>query len=373
MVQHARSGQLDVHAEGNLGSSSVAAVMKTKLSFRAGSKSRSRTGRVARRLAVLVIGTGAAVAFSAPAFAYPRPPKLSVTNATFAIPTSSTSTWTLRLWSHGNLEGSDTGTSGMLTVAVPATSDCLFQADVSVTPLGGAPSFYSGARATVSGCGPLPTIAGDIYLCPAAGATTIEVAGGTLGAIGPQTLASQPNPMAPTSVLSGDYTMTARSPSGYMFVACGGSAVVAANGSSATELVPVFIGDTGSGAELAHTVSGGGGVGIFYVTTVAPPVGAGGGATVPTASGLTSAQATPGPAVAASTGTLADGTTPVPTTAVGSSALALTGLNTKPLLFVGLLTLALGALCTAADRVRRRTVVAHDSTFGPVDSPQVLD
>ena len=355
MMQHARSGQLDVHAEGKLESSSTVAVMKTMFSLREGSTSRHRTWRMARRLAVLVIGAGAAVSFSAPAFAStPRQPNLSATEATFAIPTSSTSAWTLRLWSHGSLEGSDTGTSGMLTVAVPATSDCLFQADVSVTPLGGARTYYSGVRATVPGCGPLPTIAGDIYLCPATGATTMEVPGGTL--------ASQPNPMAPTPVLSGDYTITAGNPSGYMFVACGGSAVVAPSGTSATELVPVFIGDTGFGAEKPHTVSGGGGVGIFYVTTVTPPTGAGGGANGPTASGLTSAQTTPGPAEAASSVTVAGGPAPVGvTTAVGSAPLAFTGLNVKPLLFVGLLLLALGALCTGAGRVRRRTAVAHDS------------
>jgi hypothetical protein len=362
MMQQARSGQLDVHAEATLDRRSAASDDKTRCSIGSGAMSRRRTGRTARRLAVLIIGTGAAFAFSAPAFAYtPRSPKLAATQATFAIPVLSTSTWTLRLWSHGSLEGSDSGTAGMLTVAVPATSDCVFQADVSVTPVGGASSFYSGARATVPGCGALPTIAGNIYLCPAAGATTVEVPGGSLTAIGPQTLAQQPNPMEATPVLSGDYTMTAGSPSGYMFVACGGSAVVASSGTSATELVPVFLGDTGSAAEMAHTVSGGGGVGIFYVTTVTPPAGAGGGATAPAGSALSGAQTTPGPAVAASSVTPADGTAHVPTTAVGSSALAFTGLNTKPFLLVGLLLLSLGALCTAAGRARRRTAVAHRS------------
>jgi len=248
MMQHARSGQRDVHTEGKLGTSHGAVDMDQRRSIDSGSMSRRRAGRLARRVAVLVIGTGAAVAFSAPAFATaPRGPKISATQATFAVPTSSTSTWTIRLWSHGTLEGSDTGTSGTLTVVVPVTSDCKFQADVSETLPGGQGFFYSGTRATVLGCGPLPTIAGDIYLCPAAGATTTEVAGGMLGVTGPQTLTPQSNPMAPTPVLSGNYTMTASSPSGYMFVACGGSSSVAANGSSATEVVPVFIGDTGSG------------------------------------------------------------------------------------------------------------------------------
>jgi hypothetical protein len=360
MMQHARSGQLDVHPQGKWEGGSTAEVMKTKVSGRERSTSGRRTWRFARHLAVLVIGIGAAVSFSAPSFASaPLPPRLTATKTTFVIPTPSTSVWTLRLWSHGTLEGSDSGTSGKLIVAVPATSDCMFQADVSVTPLGGTRTWYSGIRATVPGCGGiLPTIAGDIYLCPAAGATTIEVPGGTLAAVGPQTLVAQPNPMLPTPVLSGDYTMTAGNPSGYIFVACGGSAVVASNGLSATEVLPVFIGDTG---QIPDTVSGGGGVGIFYVTTVTAPAGAGGGANDPTASGLTSAQTTPGPAQAASSVTLADGTAPVQATAAGSSALAFTGLNIKPLLVVGFLFLAMGALCTGASRVRRRTAVAHDS------------
>jgi hypothetical protein len=300
--------------------------------------------------------------FSAPAFATaPRGPKISATQATFAVPTSSTSTWTIRLWSHGTLEGSDTGTSGTLTVVVPVTSDCKFQADVSETLPGGQGFFYSGTRATVLGCGPLPTIAGDIYLCPATGATTTEVAGGMLGATGPQTLAPQPNPMAPTPVLSGNYTVTASSPSGYMFVACGGSSSVAANGSSATEVVPVFIGDTGSGPDVAHTVSGGGGVGIFYVTTATAPTGAGGGAVDQGASGLTSAQTSTGPALAASSVTAAKGAAVVAATAAGGSSLAFTGMNTTPLLVLGFLALVLGSICIVTSRVRRRTGETHRS------------
>jgi hypothetical protein len=312
-----------------------------------------RAAFAGRRLAVLVIAVAAALAFSAPAFAAPRQPILSPTQATFVIPSGSTSTWTLRLWTHGNLQGSETGTSGTLMVPVPATTDCTFQADVSVVPLGGTSSYFSGRRATVPGCGPLPTIAGDIYLCPPAGASTTEVTGGTLAAVGPQTLVAQPNPMAPTPVLAGTYTMTAGNPSGYMFVPCGGSAIVAPGGASATESVPVFIGDTG-GPEMAPTVTGGGGVAIFYVTTATAPAGTGAGASDPTATALTKAQTSPGPAFAAGGVSHSSVTAPLTATPVAGTSLAFTGMNTGPLLLIGFLSLILGTLLTTAARVRRR-------------------
>jgi hypothetical protein len=314
-----------------------------------------------RPLAVLAVVLGTATALAAPAVATaPHAPSLSPTQSTFTIPAGSTSTWTLRLWSHGSLEGSDSATSGMLTVPVPATSDCTFQADASVVPVGGHSSYYSGRRATVPGCGPLPTIAGDIYSCPAAGATTTEVPGGALAATGPQTLPSQANPMAPTPVLSGTYHVTAGSPPGYMLIACGGSAIVAPGGASATEVVPVFIGDTGSTLESAKTVSGGGGVGIFYVTAKPAPLGAGGGATSPAGSGLTSAQTTVGPALAAGAATQA--AVPLAATPVASGSLAFTGMSIGPLLFVGLLSLTLGTLLLASTRVRRRPSLVGANT-----------
>jgi hypothetical protein len=364
MMTQVRSGGFNTQAQGYLDEAGVAAgagktgrVRPQQRLIRTRPKKQDKTARIVRRLAVLLIGAGAACGLSAPAFAStPRPPKLSVTEATFSIPTGSASTWTLRLWSHGSLEASDAGTSGILTVTVPATSDCVFQADVSVTAPGGNPYYYSGSRATMPGCGPLPTLAGDIYLCSATGATTTQVIGGTLTAAGPQTLAVQPNPMASTPVLSGDYTMTAAAPAGYLFVVCGGSAVVASNGSSATEAVPVSIGDTGS-------ESGGPGVGVFYVTSTALPVRADGGISAPPVSAATNAQTSPTPSLATTAVSLASRSAPVSLTAVGSSGLALTGMNTKPLLFLGLVALILGGLCTVASRVRRnRTVTCRPSS-----------
>jgi hypothetical protein len=311
---------------------------------------RHRTGRQALRLAVFVGVTGAAVALSVPAFATNVRPSISATEATFAIPAGTTSSWTLKLWSHGAMKGSDTGTSGTLTVGVPATSDCMFQADVSVTPVGGQSSYYSGTRATVPGCGPPQTIAGDIYQCSGTGTqTTTEIGSGTLAAGGPQAVPSQANPLAPTTVPSGSYSMTAGAPAGYVFVVCGGSASVASTGITASE--PVVV------------PAGGAGFGTFYAV-LAAPVGSLSGGSGPSQSpgspgsgnGPSTSPGTPGPV-----GTVAHHSQPGAATKAGSSVLAFTGLNTGPLLLVGLVVLALGALATTVSHARRR-VGAHSAT-----------
>ncbi len=294
----------------------------------------------------------AVLALSAPAFAsLPKPPTINATQTTFTIPSPSTSTWTLRLWSHGTLEGSANATSGMLTVAVPATSDCAFQADVSVLPVGGVRFYYSGARATVPGCGPVhQSIAGDIFLCSAAGAqTTTEQTGGTLAATGPQTVASQANPLAPTQVPSGSYTMTATPPSGFELVACGGAATVETSGNTASEPVTV--------------PAGGAGVGAFYVVAQAPAGSLSGGSGPP--GGLGSGSGSP-----TSPGTSGPGTSTAPhkstpaVVKVSSPKLAFTGLNVGPLVLIGILALVLGSLATVTSR-RRRTITADRSTSHP--------
>ena len=101
---------------------------------------------------------------------------------------------------------------------------------------------------------PVQSISGHIYNCPADTATTTEVPGGTLGATGPQTVATGPNPLASTSVAAGGYTMTATPTDGYTLVACGGTSVPDTGGTSAAEPVTV--------------PSGGSGVGVFYETAI---------------------------------------------------------------------------------------------------------
>ncbi len=255
--------------------------------------------------------------------------------------------WTLRLWSHGLREGSATAGSGVLVVSVPHTTDCTFQADVTVTPPEGQPTFYSGTRATMAECGappPTQTIAGHIYLCnPAGSPTTTEVAGGTVAATGAQTVGSQANPLAPTAVTSGGYTMTAGSPTGYLLVACGGSATVASGGLSASEPVTV--------------PSGGAGVGLFYAS--APPLGdSGGSVTSPPVAGVTASSDSPGAPSAPVPGATAAGhSSPAPPVPTSDSQLAFTGMNLAPPLLLGLTLLGLGTLLIVCSAARRRARV----------------
>ena len=102
---------------------------------------------------------------------------------------------------------------------------------------------------------PMGKIAGHIYLCDNGGnQTSTEVPGGTLGATGPQTVTTQGNPLNPTTVATGAYTMTATPPSGYKLVTCHGSSTPNGSGTSATESVTVPKNSTGTG--------------YFYVTQV---------------------------------------------------------------------------------------------------------
>jgi len=303
----------------------------------------------------LVGGVGLSLLFSAfvsqPALAGPSyvHPAITSTKSTFKVPVWSTSTWTLRLWAQGTLEGSDTGKSGTLVVVVPHTSACAFQADVSETPLGGRSVFYSGARATMTACGvtpPIPTIAGHIYLCTPAGATTIdEVLGGTVSATGPQTLASQANPLNPTSVASGTYEMTADFPTGYLLVACGGTATVASGGLTASQSVTATPAGTG--------------VGLFYAS--APPAGGGGGGSSGSSgstgstpiAGATSSSGSTGPTSQVHAATAAGHSAAVQAVAATGSSLAFTGMDAEPPLLIGLILFGLGLVLTAWSRVRR--------------------
>lgn len=297
---------------------------------------------VGRRLVVLVGCVGLFVLFSEPALAASTP-MITPTKATFKVPTGPTSSWTLKLWSQGTLEGMDTGPSGVLAVTVPHLANCVFQADVTVTPLGGSSHYYSGSRATFNSCGgtppPTQTLAGHIYLCTPAGVPTgTEVPGGTLSATGAQTVASQANPLVPTSVASGSYTMTAGNPPGYLLVVCGGPTAVGSSGQTASEsmIVP----------------TGGAVVGVFYAA--APALSSGGGSS-PSNSvvGVTSSPAN-SPALGTLTPAVAAGDSPavVPVSAP-SSALAFTGTDVGPPLLLALVLLGLGSVMILASGSRR--------------------
>jgi hypothetical protein len=95
-------------------------------------------------VAVGILGCGSL------AFAGGRAPSLTSTTATFVIGNNSGpgTTWTLNLWAKGTRVGSTSGTSGTLTVAVPATPSCIFQADVLRNG-----KWFSGNDGTFTSCG----------------------------------------------------------------------------------------------------------------------------------------------------------------------------------------------------------------------------
>jgi hypothetical protein len=268
-------------------------------------------------------------------------PAISTTQATFTIPPGTAASWTLKLWSGGTLEGMATGTSGTLTVAVPnlPASPCTVQADIRAVTPSGAPFYFAGNRRTLPRCGvtpPTQNISGHIYLCTAGAPTTTEVSGGTLAATGPETLMSHSNPVTPTAVTAGGYTMTASAPPTFTFVLCGGTATVGSGGQTASQSVTV--------------PSGGAGAGLFYVT--GPPTAGNGG------SGGSAGATGNGPPTAAgsgSTGNPAAATTAAVTspTPAASSQLAFTGMDAGPPLLLGVALVLLGSLLIRFSRARR--------------------
>jgi len=84
-------------------------------------------------------------------------PVITATQVTFDIPASPSGVWRLVLTTYPpptQHVGSTTGTSGTLTLPVPQTDNCSFQADVGVQ-VGGVGPFvrYDSIKAVVPGCG----------------------------------------------------------------------------------------------------------------------------------------------------------------------------------------------------------------------------
>ncbi len=96
-------------------------------------------------------------------------------------------------------------TSGLLWPRMKVRSQAIFTADVSSSPSGVKVNFrfhnsnntsgsWSSTKSVITS--PiLQSISGHIYLCSAGAPTTTEVPGGSLSASGPQSVASQPNPL----------------------------------------------------------------------------------------------------------------------------------------------------------------------------------
>ncbi len=178
----------------------------------------------------------------------------SVTSVTGGLSTLSSTTYSIAA-SPGEPYSSTT-----LTQNLPATASGTITIDISSQWSDGFSTTDTGSYdLSLLNCGaPHQTIAGHIYLCLNGNPTTTEESGGSLAASGPSTVSATPNPLAPTGVNAGGYTMTAGAPPGYQLVVCGGSSTPNSSGSSATESVTV--------------PSGGAGVGIFYVVPVSQTI-----------------------------------------------------------------------------------------------------
>jgi len=106
---------------------------------------------------VLVVGSVIGSAGTASAATH-VPPVITATQVTFTIPSQPTGVWELNLFTKHSTPnqrlGQTTGTSGTLTLPVPQTATCDFQADVKVQIGGTGPFvFWSGTVAVVPGCG----------------------------------------------------------------------------------------------------------------------------------------------------------------------------------------------------------------------------
>jgi hypothetical protein len=97
------------------------------------------------------------------------------------------------------------------------------------------------------GLQPAQTIQGEIYLCSSNNTpTTTLVSGGSISV--PSANLSSGNPLAPTSVSAGTYTMNASTPAHYVFVPCGQTAVTLGAGHiTASQSVTVPPGGAGDG------------------------------------------------------------------------------------------------------------------------------
>ncbi len=235
--------------------------------------------------------------------------------------------------------------TGTLTQTLPTSSGTSATLTISSVWADGFTGPDSGvATFPAGGCGappPTQTLAGHIYLCGSSNTpTTTEVPNGTLGATGPQTVSTVPNPLATQPVGAGTYVMTATAPTGYSLVVCGGSSTPSSNGQSATESVPVPAGLSGTG--------------IFYVeqvSFVAPvPITT----TTPVVPSTTTTPVVPAAVTTMTPVALTTSTTPA---SAADENLAFTGFDSELTGALGVLLVLLGAVVLAAGRRRQ----AHEA------------
>jgi hypothetical protein len=114
--------------------------------------------RFALSLATLLVAGSVVIPAAAASAGTHARPVITATQVTFTIPSSPTGLWKLSLETKNSVPnqalGVTKGTSGTLSLPVPQTLTCDFQADVQVKAGGvGKYKFYSGIVATVPGCG----------------------------------------------------------------------------------------------------------------------------------------------------------------------------------------------------------------------------
>jgi hypothetical protein len=269
----------------------------------------------------------------------------SVTSVTGGLSTLNSTTFSIAA-SPGEPYSSTT-----ITQTLPATASGTISMVVSARWSDGFTTSDTGSfdLSSLSCSAPTQTIAGHIYLCNDSNPTTTEVSGGTLATSGPTTLPATPNPLAPTGVPAGGYTMTATAPPGYVLVVCTGSSTPNASGSTATEAVTV--------------PSGGAAVGIFYVVATA---------TVATSPTTTGSSGTSGVSSSPSTSP----STTSPTSSVTTSPLAFTGAPITWELLIGLVLVLAGSALVIIGRRRRDSgvegrlrMVQSSRKPGPASTP----
>ena len=152
------------------------------------------------------------------------------------------------------------GTGTAYKVAVSFTGD----ASSDPAPLKVNFRFHAAVNSTNAGFGgtasvttsaiaqPTQTIQAEIYNCANGSPTTTLASGGTLAV--PSASLSSANPLVPTNVSAGAFTVNATAPSGQQFVACGASGVSGVG--------------SGSASQSTTVASGGAGNAIFYVAAI---------------------------------------------------------------------------------------------------------
>ncbi len=243
----------------------------------------SRTRRVVEGVVASAVAILGLVAFSTPAFAHDNIVSASGACAD-PLGTGYKVTWTIANDYNATESGSVTSVTGglatlsattfsiaasphtpysttTLTQTLPASASGSVTLNISSTWSDGYSRTDQGTfdLSSLKCAAPTQTIAGHIYLCNNGNPTTTEETGGTLaaGGTGLSSVGPTPNPLAPTNVVAGTYTMNATSPPGFLIVTCGGGSWTPV-GTSASHSVVVPTGLTG--------------VGTFYVVSFAPQI-----------------------------------------------------------------------------------------------------